>query len=104
AGHDDAGLVGVLAGRHGGIDRHDDADEIGNILVRRPAQLLDESAGPKGARHVVEYFSVQLLATKPRALVFLDDLMQEGWCQIGPVFVSRAPRYGDTTAFAGEQF
>src|SRR5205823_12962233 len=81
AGDDDAGLVGVLAGRHGGIDRHDDPDEIGNILVRRPARLFDQPAGPKGARHVVEYFSVQLLATEPGALVFLDELLEERWRQ-----------------------
>jgi hypothetical protein len=50
-----------------------------------PARLLDQGARPKGTRHVVEDFSVQLLATEPRALVFLDDLMQERWRQIGAV-------------------
>src|SRR6202045_3679816 len=72
AGDDDAGLVGVLAGRHGGIDRHNDADQVWNILVRRPSHLLDQRAGPEGTWHIIEYFSVQLLATEPCALVFLD--------------------------------
>jgi hypothetical protein len=28
AGHDDAGLVGLVAGRHGRIDGHDDARHL----------------------------------------------------------------------------
>ena len=87
AGDDDPGFISVLAAGCGRIYRDDDADELGNILVRWPARLFDQPAGPKGARHVVEYFSVQLLATEPRALVFLDDLMQERWRQIGAVVV-----------------
>jgi hypothetical protein len=35
-GHDDAGLVGVLAGRHGGIDRHDDPHQIRDVSMDWP--------------------------------------------------------------------
>src|SRR5205085_9541011 len=92
AGHDDAGLVGVLAGRHGGIDRHDDPDEIGNILVRRPARLFDQPAGPKGARHVVQYLGVELLPAEPGALVLAYDLLQKRRREVGPIVVCRAAR------------
>src|ERR1700731_2787783 len=55
AGDDDAGLVGVLAGRHGGIDRHDDPHQVRDISMDWPARLLDQRAGPKGTGYVVQY-------------------------------------------------
>jgi hypothetical protein len=39
AGDDDAGLVGVLAGRHGGIDRHDDPHQARDVSMDWPARL-----------------------------------------------------------------
>jgi|SRR5580700_4400756 hypothetical protein len=68
AGDDDAGLVGVLAGRHGGIDRHDDPHQVRDISMDWPARLLDQRAGPKGTGYVVQYLGVELLPAEPGAL------------------------------------
>src|SRR5712671_4867314 len=68
AGDDDAGLVGVLAGRHGGIERHDDPHQVRDISMDWPARLLDQRAGPKGTGYVVQYLGVELLPAEPGAL------------------------------------
>jgi hypothetical protein len=74
---DDAGLVGVLASRHGGIDRHDDPHQVRDISMDWPARLLDQRAGPKGTGYVVQYLGVELLPAEPGALVLAYDLLQK---------------------------
>jgi hypothetical protein len=85
AGHDDAGLVGVLAGRHGGIDRHDDPHQVRDISMDWPARLLDQRAGPKGTWYVVQYLGVELLPAEPGALVLAYDLLQKRRRKVGPI-------------------
>src|SRR5207248_546130 len=92
AGDDDAGLVGVLAGRRGGIDRHDDPHQVRDISMDWPARLLDQRAGPKGTGYVVQYLGVELLAAEPGALVLADDLLQKRRREVGPIVVCRAAR------------
>src|ERR1700739_4698411 len=57
-----------------------------------PARLLDQRAGPKGTRYVVQYLGVELLPAEPGALVFLDDLLQKRRREAGPIVVCRAAR------------
>src|SRR2546423_10398264 len=87
AGDDDAGLVGVLAGRRGGIDRHDDPHQVRDVSMDWPARLLDQRAGPKGAGDVVQYLGVELLPAEPGALVLADDLLQKRRREVGPIVV-----------------
>jgi hypothetical protein len=44
-------------GRHGGIDRPDDPHQVRDISMDWPARLLDQRAGPKGTRYVVQYLA-----------------------------------------------
>src|SRR5438132_8196493 len=59
---------------------------------------------PQCTRGVLEQFGVELLPAEARAFVFADHLVEEPGRQIGAIFVRRAPRDRNITAFAGEQF
>ena len=100
--HDnDTGFIGVLARGCCGINRNHDPRQLpGGGLARG----INDTMAPQRAWRVVEQLGVELLPTEARPLVFADDLVEEPGRQIRPVFVGRAPRYRDVTAFAGEQF
>src|SRR5690348_11387658 len=52
-------IVGVLAGRHGGIDCHDDPHQVWDIPMDWPARLLDERAGdPISHRSLVDQVGI----------------------------------------------
>ena len=89
AGTDDSGLVRVISGRHGWVDRHHDAHHRREILDPR---LLDHRPCPKGTGKVFEHFRHQLLSTQPRALVFSDNRVKKRLCQVKAIFVRAAPR------------
>ena len=49
AGDDNPGFVRFLAARGSRVDRHGDADEIGNLFMDRPARFFDARASPQCA-------------------------------------------------------
>src|SRR5438105_15897681 len=77
------------------------------ILARfgcRLARGFDDTVAPQCTRGVLEQFGVELLPAEARAFVFADHLVKEPGRQICAIFVGRAPRDRNITAFAGEQF
>jgi hypothetical protein len=46
------------------------------------SRLFDDIAGPEVTRHVVEEFGFEFLVAEASALVFADDLIEEGRRQV----------------------
>ena len=97
---DDAGFIGIFTRGHRGIDRDHDSRQVWSC---RHPRGIDHRLVPQRAWCVLEQFGVEFLPTKTRAFVFADDLVEEPGRQVRPIFVSRASRHHDITAFAGEQ-
>ncbi len=101
ANDEDAGFIGLLTRARRRIDRNHNSRQVWR---GRLARGIDGTVAPQRARRVLEQFGVELLPAEARAFVFADHLVEEPGCQIGAIFVGRAPRDRDIPAFAGEQF
>lgn len=84
---DDAGLVAVWVGADGGIDRDDDAHQIGRCLH---AVAGDALAGPQRASGLVEQLRIDLLLAEGGAFVLAEDLVEEDVGQVRGVVVRAA--------------
>src|SRR5690348_1701669 len=80
------------------IDRHNNSRQVWRCRLSRG---VDDAVAPQRARGVLEQFGIELLPAEARPFVFADDLVEEPGCQIGAIFVGRAPRYRNITAFTG---
>ena len=99
-GDDDAALVTALACAHRRIDRHHDPRQIRRMI---PTGTIKHVERPQGAGRVLEQLGVELLPTKPRSLVLVDDLREEFRRQIRGIFVRAAARDDDPMPLAGNQ-
>ena len=99
ANDDNASFIGVLTRTRRRIDRHNNSRQVWRCRLSRG---IDDAVAPQRARGVLEQFGIELLPAEARPFVFADDLVEEPGRQICAIFIGRAPRYRNITAFAGE--